>query len=142
MVPNVGDLQAGHESKRVGPVGARVAGDRGFRMAFGPVLHVAGFGGPIADRVSIPPTDHLGQAAYCSDAHAVLVPARAVLVRAEEERAMVRQGWREFHDLGMPKSEIHLRRLRRRKVRSPDAEASRTHAAPAVESHEARRSGL
>ena len=41
-VPNVRDLQAGHELESVGPIGARVAGDRGFCVAGGAVLHVAG----------------------------------------------------------------------------------------------------
>jgi hypothetical protein len=63
-----------------------------------------------------------------------------VLVRAEEERSVVWQGRREFHDLGVPKSEIHLRRLRRREVRPPHPEACGTHAAPAAEPHEARES--
>ena len=47
-VPDVRDLEARHQFEGFGPVGARVAGDRGFGVALGPVLHVAGFGGPAA----------------------------------------------------------------------------------------------
>jgi DNA modification methylase len=42
-----------------------------------------------------------------------------MLVRAEEERAMVRKGRQEFHDLGFTESEIHHGLLRGREVRSP-----------------------
>jgi hypothetical protein len=52
-----------------------------------------------------------------------------VLVCTQEERAMVRQGRRELHHLGVALAEIHYGRLRRAKVRSPDAEARGSNAA-------------
>ena len=47
-VPDVGDLKTRHQFEGLRPVGARVAGDGRFGVALGPVLHVAGLGGPAA----------------------------------------------------------------------------------------------
>ncbi len=47
-VPDVGDLQARDEFEGFRPIGARVPGDGRLGVALGPVLHVAGLGGPAA----------------------------------------------------------------------------------------------
>ena len=47
-MPHVGDLEARDQRERFGPVGARVAGDRGLGVASGAVLHVARLGRPAA----------------------------------------------------------------------------------------------
>ena len=68
---------------------------------------------PAADRLPAPPADHLGQGPNGPHADALLVPARALLVRAKEERAVVRQGRRELDDLGLAIAEVHHGRLGR-----------------------------
>ena len=47
-VPDVGDLEARHQFEGFGPIGAGVAGDGGFGVALGALLHVAGLGRPAA----------------------------------------------------------------------------------------------
>lgn len=55
-MPDISDLQAGHEFESFRPVGAGVAGNRGFGVPLGAVLHVAGLGGPAAIQPrSVPP---------------------------------------------------------------------------------------
>jgi hypothetical protein len=64
-------------------------------------VHVGGSAGAAAHRLYPSPTNHLAQNCRCLDSYALLVPARAMLVCAQEECAVVWQAWRE-HD--------HLRR--------------------------------
>ena len=45
-------------------------------------------------------------------AHALLVSARAVLVRQKEECTVVRKGRREFYDLGLAFAKVHHGRVR------------------------------
>ena len=92
-------------------------------------LHARGAGRPAADRLPVPAADHLEQRPHGAHAHALLVSARALLVRAEEECALVRQGRRELHDLGFALAQVHHGRLRRGEVRSSHAEAGRADAA-------------
>src|SRR5579871_5103032 len=66
----------------------------------------------------------------------------AVLVRPEEERAMVRQARRELHSLGLCLSEIHHGRIGRAEMRPPDPKAGRSDAAPDSQPHETWRTGL
>ena len=61
-----------------------------------------------------------------------------MLVRAEEERALVRQGGRELDDLGGAVAEVRHGWERRNEVRSPDAETGGTDAAADPEPYEAR----
>ena len=78
-----------------------------------------------------------------SDAHALLVRSRALLVCQKEERSVVRRaGQREHHHLGSQESEVHHGRIegcRRQQTGPPDAEAGRTDAQADPESHQARR---
>jgi len=46
-VPNVSDLQAGNQGEGLEPVGTRIRRDRGVRVALGPLLHIARFGGAV-----------------------------------------------------------------------------------------------
>ena len=71
---------------------------------------------PAAHRLCAPPADHLGQGPNGAHPHALLVSARALLVCAEEERAVVRQSRRELHDLGFALTEVHHGRLGRREI--------------------------
>ena len=43
-MPDVSDLETRDQFERLRPVGARVAGDRGFGVPLGALLHVAGLG--------------------------------------------------------------------------------------------------
>ena len=70
-----------------------------------------------------------GKGPHGTHANALLVPARTVLVRAQEERSLVRQGRRELDDLGFAVAEVHHGRIGRGEVRSSDAEAGGTDAA-------------
>ena len=53
-----------------------------------------------------------------------------MLVRPKEECSLVRQGRREFDRLGFRVAEVHHGRLRRRQIRPPHTETSRSDAAP------------
>ena len=90
---------------------------------------------PAADRLPVSAADHLEQGPHGSHANALLVSARTLLVRPEEERAVVREGRRELDDLGFGLAEVHHGRIGRREVRPPDAEARRSDAAPDPEPH-------
>lgn len=52
-------------------------------------------------------SNHLEQTQNGVDADSLLVSARALLVREDEERPLVRQGRRQLHDLGLALPEIH-----------------------------------
>jgi hypothetical protein len=55
-MPNVANLQAGHQCERFRPIGARVRGNGRVPVAFGPLLHVARFGRAMfVDTCSIAP---------------------------------------------------------------------------------------
>ena len=69
----------------------------------------------------------------------LLVPARALLVRAQEERSLVREGGRELDHLGFALAEVHHGRIGGGEVRSSDAEAGRADAAADPEPHQAWR---
>jgi len=94
------------------------------------------------DRLPSSPADHLGQRADGADKNVVLVSARAVLVRAEEERALVREGRRKLYDLDLSLAEVHHGRFRRDQIRSPNSKACRTDAAPDPEPRQEGRDGL
>ena len=47
-MPDVGNLEARHEGERIGPIGARIAGDRGFGVTSGALLQVAWLGRAVA----------------------------------------------------------------------------------------------
>ncbi len=64
-----------------------------------------------ADRLSASSADHLGQGAHGAHENALLVPARAVLVRPKEERSLVREGRRELDDLEFAVAEVHHGRI-------------------------------
>ena len=78
-------------------------------------VHARGARRPAADRLPASPADHLEQGPDRPHPDALLVSARALLVRAEEERAVVREGRRELDDLGFAVPEVHHGRLRRRR---------------------------
>ncbi len=69
-------------------------------------------------------------------------PARALLVRAQEERALVRKGRRELDHLGFAVAEIHHGRIGGREVRSSHAETGGADAAAHSEPHPAWGIGL
>src|ERR1700683_5080257 len=79
-----------HAGGLVGSVRAGAESRGGVRMARFEV-HPRGPRWLAANRVSASPADHLEQGAYRADANALLVPARALLVRPKEECAVVRQ---------------------------------------------------
>jgi hypothetical protein len=74
-------------------------------------VHARGSRRLAADRIFASSADHLGQGARSAHENALLVPARAVLVCAEEERSVVREGGRELDDLGIAVAEIHHGRI-------------------------------
>jgi ParB-like nuclease domain len=78
-----------------------------------------------ADRISVPTATNLEQGPRRPDPNALLVSARALLVRSEEKGAVVRKaGIGELHHLGFALAEVHHGRLGRTEVRSPDTKAS------------------
>ncbi len=68
-------------------------------------------GRPAAHRLPAPPADHLGQGPHGAHTDPLLVPARALLVCAEEECAVVREGRRELHHLAFAIAEIYHGRI-------------------------------
>src|ERR1051326_5563446 len=65
-----------------------------------------------------------------------------MLVRAESECTVVRQGRRELHHLVFAVSKVHHGRVRRGEVRPSYSKTCRAFSAPDSESHQARRIGV
>jgi hypothetical protein len=99
-----------HARRLVGGVRAG-AQPRGDLLLARQRLHARGSRRPRADRLLVPAADHLGQGANGADAHALLVSARAMLVRPKEECAVVWKSWRELDGLAVAESKIHNGRL-------------------------------
>src|SRR6185437_4639803 len=90
---------------------------------------------PAPDRLRAPPADHLEQGSDSANPDALLVSARALLVRAKEERPLVRQARRELDCLGLSVPEVHYGRFGRGKVRPSDPEANGGDAAAPPQPH-------
>src|SRR6185437_5718459 len=124
---------------------------RGFRAGSEPAdrlrmaclgIYARGIEWTAADRLPLSATDHLEQGPYGSYAHALLVSARALLVRKEEKRPVVWQGRRELDCLGFGIAQVHHGRLGRGEVRAAYAQAGRADAAADPQAHPAGRVGL
>ena len=88
-----------HARRLVRGVRARTESSGGLRLAR-LEIHARGTRWLAADRLPASPADHLGQRPNGAHANPLLVPARAVLVRPEKERPVVRKGWGELDYLG------------------------------------------
>src|SRR5579863_1045455 len=105
-------------------------------------VHARSAGRHAAYRLPASPADHLEQGTHGVDEDALLVPTRALLVRPEKERAVVRQSGQKLDHMGCGVAEVHHGQLGGGEVRSPDTETRGLDAAPDLESHPAWRSGI